>query len=353
MYRSLTAGKVELAAALERAIADRFDLNEVSLTPIRSGPLSIAWKCQGSYSSESVVWCVKGHRTKKIVTIESESEFTALWQAHVGELIPKTIPASDGSLWFSLGDKYFSAHEFVSSDEPFDWTQSAWSASQTRAAAGGLATFHTGAETVRAAMGANSLRFAGSVMPRVGRVFSTAITSVTDELRREDPLLNSIPSKVLLAEFSQLLLDLESKPSNLRLVHGDFHPGNLLFRGDQLAAILDLEDVHYEDVLFDVGYGALSFAGRWGRIDEQVNSGGFLDGELMSAFLAGYNELAFKSEHASIDRPLTEADIARHLRLAGFLVLQWLLEMYVKEPGARPGLSNPLRDCLTFLRGAP
>lgn len=353
MYRSPTVGNVELSEALTRAMVEHFGLNEVSLTPIRSGPLSIAWECRGIRGSEPVRWCVKGHRTRKTQVIDLESEFTRVWQSLVGKLIPKTVPCDDGPLWFAVGDRFFSAHEFIAADQPFNWTCCTWSAGQTRAAGQGLATFHLGSESIREALGDGSLAFAGSVMPKVRNVFAKTLAGVTDDHRRADPLLDSIPEPTLLRRLDKLLLALDAENSVLYLVHGDYHPGNLLFRADELVAILDLEDVHYEDLLFDVGYGALSFAGKWGRLENptasQEFSEEFLDSELMSAFLEGYNELAFKSAVGASGHPVTKKTIEKHVQLAGFLVLQWLLEMYLKEPDARSGLSSPLKDCLKYL----
>jgi Ser/Thr protein kinase RdoA (MazF antagonist) len=126
------------------------------------------------------------------------------------------------------------------------------------------------------------------------------------------------------------------------LVHGDFHPGNLLFRQDLLCAILDFEYAHMECAAYDLGYAALFFATRWGNetpgVNDQVD--GTLDMTLLEPLLEGYTEqwaqnhcLAGGQDRPSIPQAL---EIIRpYMRIAGYLVIYWLLKKYVEQPDER------------------
>jgi aminoglycoside phosphotransferase (APT) family kinase protein len=48
------------------------------------------------------------------------------------------------------------------------------------------------------------------------------------------------------------------------LLHGDFWPGNLLWRGEQLAAIIDWEEAMLGDPLLDVAIARLDLSWCWG-----------------------------------------------------------------------------------------
>jgi aminoglycoside phosphotransferase (APT) family kinase protein len=74
-------------------------------------------------------------------------------------------------------------------------------------------------------------------------------------------------------------------PAPPMLVHGDFHPGNIVTADDELVAILDLEYMHFEKPVFDVAYGGMMFASS-GRRSK-------LDFALLREFLRGYDEPAF------------------------------------------------------------
>jgi aminoglycoside phosphotransferase (APT) family kinase protein len=48
------------------------------------------------------------------------------------------------------------------------------------------------------------------------------------------------------------------------LLHGDFWPGNLLWQGDRLAAVIDWEDACFGDPLVDLGPARLELLWAWG-----------------------------------------------------------------------------------------
>jgi len=54
-----------------------------------------------------------------------------------------------------------------------------------------------------------------------------------------------------------------------RVVHGDWHPGNLVFNGEEVAAVLDFDTCRIEPLVADLANGCLQFAMRMGpRIED-------------------------------------------------------------------------------------
>lgn len=75
---------------------------------------------------------------------------------------------------------------------------------------------------------------------------------------REDPregALEYLPAGVRgdeLRKILQRMVAVETSPSRRSLLHGDFWPGNVLWRDGQIAAVLDWEDAAFGDPLSDV-----------------------------------------------------------------------------------------------------
>jgi Ser/Thr protein kinase RdoA (MazF antagonist) len=71
------------------------------------------------------------------------------------------------------------------------------------------------------------------------------------------------------------------------IVHGDWHPGNMLFHNGRLAALLDFDAARHQPAIIDVAYGMLQFSilrattppDKWPD---------FFDESRMRRFLAGY-----------------------------------------------------------------
>jgi homoserine kinase type II len=80
--------------------------------------------------------------------------------------------------------------------------------------------------------------------------------------------------------------DLVSQPE--RVIHSDWHPGNLLFRNHKVVGVIDYDSVRFSRRIVDVANGALQFS--------MVASGDpaswpdHLDEDRFRAFLAGYRD---------------------------------------------------------------
>lgn len=77
------------------------------------------------------------------------------------------------------------------------------------------------------------------------------------------------------------------------VIHGDFHPGNLLFRDDKITGLFDFDWANRRERIRDLGDGLLFFAGRRGRTlfpgdIWSLTDGVEVDPGLAEVFLAAY-----------------------------------------------------------------
>ncbi|MCC7292711.1 MAG: phosphotransferase [Phycisphaerales bacterium] len=72
------------------------------------------------------------------------------------------------------------------------------------------------------------------------------------------------------------------------VIHADWHPGNMLFRGAQIAAVIDYDSVRVSRRIIDVANGALQFSMLAGGTLEEWPE--HLDVPRFHAFLRGYEE---------------------------------------------------------------
>lgn len=78
------------------------------------------------------------------------------------------------------------------------------------------------------------------------------------------------------------------------IVHGDWHPGNLLFEGDDVVAILDFDSIRHEPRVLDVANGMLQFTMQIGAAEDIDRWPDSLDLPLLEAMRHGYDSGTFE-----------------------------------------------------------
>ena len=114
-----------------------------------------------------------------------------------------------------------------------------------------------------------------------------------------------------------------------QVVHGDFHPGNLIFRGDLVAAVIDFDAARLEPAVVDFANGLLQFACFRGVAARVATWPAELDPLRVAAFTRAY---ARHGDRALID----QVD----------LVAPLMIETCVSEAGlpiARRGRFGPVK----------
>lgn len=95
------------------------------------------------------------------------------------------------------------------------------------------------------------------------------------------------------------------------IIHGDWHPGNLLFRHGQIVGVLDFDSARVEPRVVDVANGALQFSMLMGDPDRPSTWPDGLDEKVIRAVLAAYDQNSGKRlstlERASLPWLMIEA----------------------------------------------
>jgi Ser/Thr protein kinase RdoA (MazF antagonist) len=95
------------------------------------------------------------------------------------------------------------------------------------------------------------------------------------------------------------------------VVHGDWHPGNLLFRHGQIVGVLDFDSARLEPRVVDVANAALQFSMLMGDPDRPSTWPDGLEENVIRTVLAGYDESSGKRlstlERASLPWLMIEA----------------------------------------------
>lgn len=78
----------------------------------------------------------------------------------------------------------------------------------------------------------------------------------------------------------------------IAVIHGDWHPGNLVYRDERIAGVLDFDSARVEPRVMDVANGALQFSMRSAGAGSPETWPDGLDLPRIEALLLGYNRAA-------------------------------------------------------------
>ncbi len=132
------------------------------------------------------------------------------------------------------------------------------------------------------------------------------------------------------------------------IIHGDWHPGNMLFRGERICAVLDFDAAKSEPAILDIASGMLQFSILRDTTEPSAWPD-FFDETRMRRFLAGYlSALKVPAEqraiipHLMIESLVAEAALPIAVtgafgRLPGYGVLQMVVRKvrWLRENSAR------------------
>jgi homoserine kinase type II len=77
---------------------------------------------------------------------------------------------------------------------------------------------------------------------------------------------------------------------SMQIIHSDWHPGNMLFRGPRVVAVIDYDSARLQQRVIDVANGALQFSILGGGEDASAWPE-YMDESRFKQFLRGYHEL--------------------------------------------------------------
>lgn len=193
------------------------------------------------------------------------------------------------------GCNVWSATRFIESAPSFDWLDQvpSWTEVQTHSAGGLLARLHHKAYVLRNTFAGESFALMQSVIPLIPdwleqtfAAISLGSKSASDYFEGTDSLKELLPEArqaLILVQVARLVSEHELAREEQLMVHGDFHPGNVLFAQEQAICVIDWDYAHSEDPLLDLAYGLIMFAAKFASSDNDS-----LDQKHVIAFLQGY-----------------------------------------------------------------
>jgi len=96
-----------------------------------------------------------------------------------------------------------------------------------------------------------------------------------------------------------------------QIVHGDWHPGNMLYDDTEIIAVIDFDSLRLQPRVTDVANGALQFSMRMGAAEKVESWGEGFRGHTIQSFVQAYDQFSqvplFPSERAMIPDLMVEA----------------------------------------------
>jgi Ser/Thr protein kinase RdoA (MazF antagonist) len=290
-------------------INQHYDLPEiVELTAIPS-PRSHTSDANAVYRITTISnsFVLRPYRTVSSSAIDLHNIFLK-WAA--GQPLPFTqrlIVTRWNDDFFEHANRRWWLSSYIEADDAFQWNKPEWNQFNCASAGAALARLHS---MLRTFEGTRSIQSpAESVLDTIENELQNA-AKTAPQFKVE---MGEVCSEVSLA-----LQTINQTKTNSQLIHGDFHPGNLLF-DTTVVAIIDFEYLHFEESIYDVAYGLIMFSTRWTNTgdDGQINP------EFCQAFINGYTS----APHA--DNSVLFANSKRtlaYMTVAAAVCLTWLLD---------------------------
>ncbi len=300
-------------------IASHYSLGPItSIAPIRH-PGSTIYRVE---SKQNKGFLLKRHRLSKGLNelLHEEKVLSAL-NAQGFERAPLLVSTTGHHFHFCFKSHYWSLFEFVDSDASFDWTQPSWSLAQCLSAGRTLASLHIAAlnSLKESKRHPDYLQALPDGMDDVLRQAATQLVSFEGDRALLQEVAQQVPA--LKRSLEVCLLEAQRISSSLPsiVIHGDYHPGNLLFRKSEVACVVDFEYVQKRQAAYDLGYAAVFFASVWQPPQQEGN----IDRRYIDNFMSGY---CLMIGELAATLPVAPVCLLPFMRLACHLLITWSLD---------------------------
>ena len=192
-------------------------------------------------------------------------------------------PARDGSTFQVHGDGIYELFLFLNGER---WKRAP---RQAHEAGRALATLHQSALQMQWHGHVNASCFHGNLM------VVEALRRVPAAIAAAQPSVNQGEVAALCEKLSSLYQQASEQVDQLeyehvasQVVHGDWHPGNILFDGERVSGVLDFDSARLEPAIADVANGLLQYSIRAGPSRAVAQWPHELDEQLFSSFATGF-----------------------------------------------------------------
>ncbi len=155
----------------------------------------------------------------------------------------------------------WSISDYIQNSPSFHWLDAtpAWQPAHARAAGDLLARLHCAGHLASAKLTAGETHQLRSVLPGLpDSLAQSAVPSQlqlsAEEVRAAVGVLRTAVADLTTGENAAFLAEEEV------IVHGDFHPGNVLFQETKAVAAIDFDYAHLEHPIYDLAYAMVMFA---------------------------------------------------------------------------------------------
>lgn len=274
----------------------------------------------------SAMSCVHESATGPVVIKERKQELTPatvelfraidLVIADTGLTAKRVYPQdSNDPLFESESGLLYEATRYIGNHPRFDWLVPKWNEKHCHSMGQIVRRFHESSPRISAQLTAETQQDLTSVLPQIP-------TNLESRLARPDVAAAFSSSwrnhlnACAIAAFERVA---DTKSPRV-LVHGDLHPGNVLFSNEEAMALIDFDFAHFEPIEYDLAYAAI-------MVSLPTSSHSALRIETARSFLDGYRSAAI---HAPIwlTKPINK--VLKHLepytQLCAILIFLWILD---------------------------
>lgn len=266
-------------------------------------------------------YVLRPFRTEIAAAIELHNRFLHWTEQRGFSITQRIIKTRSGEDFFSRAEQKWWLSSYIEADPVFEWTKPTWTKEVCEQSGQALSSLH------------QALRQFTSENPSVQERHKNADSVLCSLEKRLEEVFVKSPKFInqlhLVAPVvSKALVSIRKNEAvTSQLVHGDYHPGNLLFRDGAAVAIIDFEYLNFEDAIYDLAYALVMFCTHWtdrtddaGLISECRD--GMIDREKLHAFLRGY-----LSDRAEVNLTL----LIPYMCVAAAICLTWFLERELED----------------------
>lgn len=247
-----------------------------------------------------------------------------------GLLPPRLLTVESAALtWQDPAQKTVWSASLYIDGTGFDWLTNSpqWKQAHAHSAGELLAKIHCAGRTVIDQLGAENKHKLRSIVPTLADC-AQILQENTDRSFLDLALIEQLSETIKQAvDAITCGADCETLRADETIVHGDYHPGNVLFRGETAVAAVDFDYAHCEHPLYDLAYAWLMFSS--GSKQEQQNAKEQAAAGLLSGYKQFYEDsgkplpLYLQGDQKDYLSPPANTPLHHYSVVVAYLLLLW------------------------------